>query len=82
MEEETNKRRAERAESLIKKYDHSLDNLGEIDETLVSDVLADMMHCCKANEIDIEGVVEKAFLHFQEEVREEEHDKQSGDDFS
>jgi hypothetical protein len=82
MEEETNQKRAERAESLIKKYDHSLDNLGEIDETLVSDVLADLMHYCRRNDIDIEETIEMAFLHFHEEVREEEQDKQRGEDFS
>ena len=80
MEEETNQKRAERGEAVIKTYDLLIDQFGEVDETLVSDVLADMMHCCKANEIDIEGTVERAFIHFHEEVWEEEQDKQRGDD--
>ena len=80
MEEVTNKKRAERAESLIKAYDRSMDNLGEIDKYLVADVLADLMHFCRANDIDIEGVVERAFLHFHEEVWEEKQDNQRRDD--
>jgi hypothetical protein len=82
MEKETNQKRAERGEAVIKTYDLLIDQFGEVDETIVSDVLADMMHCCKANKIDIEGAVERAFRHFQEEVWEEEQDKQRGDDFS
>jgi hypothetical protein len=79
MEEETNQKRAARGEAVIKTYDLLIDQFGEVDETLVSDVLADMMHYCKANEIDIEGAVERAFIHFHEEVWEEQ-DKQRGDD--
>ena len=82
MEEETNEKRAQRGEAVIKTYDLLIDQFGEVDETLVSDVLADMMHCCKSNEIDIEGAIERAFLHFHEEVWEEEQDKQRGDDFT
>jgi hypothetical protein len=71
MEEETNQKRAERGEALIRKYDHLLNNLSEIDDLLVSDMLADLMHYCQRNDIDIEGAIERAFLHFHEEVWEE-----------
>lgn len=80
MEEETNDKKAQRGEVVIKAYDLLMDQFGEVDETLISDALADVMHYCKANEIDIEGAVERAFIHFHEEVREEEQDKQRGDD--
>ena len=42
---------------------------------------ADPMHYRQRNDIDIEGAVEMAFIHFHEEVWEEEEDKQRGDDF-
>jgi hypothetical protein len=77
---ETNQKIAERAESLIKTYDRLLDNLGEIEEYMVADVIADLMHYCQTSRFDVESVVEKAFHHFYDEIWVEKQDNPRNED--
>ena len=61
----------QRAESLLKAYDRSMENLGDLDRSLLGDVMADLMHFCHVNHIDIERVVKMADTHYREEILEE-----------
>lgn len=74
MDEPTHKQRVKRAENILRGYDSALDNLRVVDDILVSDVMADLMHYCQSSGFDVERVVGRAFMHFREEVLEEEQD--------
>ena len=79
MEEQTNPKRAARAKQLIELYNYLSSTADEIDEDIVTDIFADLLHYCRNNHVDIEKSVEMALSHFREEVREEELDSQEGD---
>lgn len=42
-----------------------------MEEEIVTDLLADLMHYCSHNEVNFELAVEKALQHFIEELDEE-----------
>jgi len=44
--------------------------IDEMEEEIVTDILADLMHYCRINDIDIEAAIEKAFRHFVAEIAE------------
>ena len=71
MGEQTNQFRGTRAKRLLEIY-HSLtnDTIG-LDDDIVTDVLADLMHYCNTNNVDIEVSIKKARYHFEEELQDE-----------
>jgi len=70
MVEQTSRHRYERAELLVNVYHHMTSFRDEMEEEIVTDLLADLMHYCRANKIDIEEAIEKALHHFVAEVEE------------
>jgi NTP pyrophosphatase (non-canonical NTP hydrolase) len=68
--EQTNRRRAERAGLLVNVYHHMTSCNDEMEEEIVPDLLADLMHYCRINDIDIEAAIKKAFRHFVAEIAE------------
>ena len=51
-------------------------NNDELDEEIVTNLLADLMHYCHINEVNIEMAVERALLHFFAELDEEKNEWQ------
>ena len=70
MVEQTNRKRSERAELMVNVYHHMTSFIDEMEEEIVTDILADLMHYCRINDIDIEAAIEKAFRHFVAEIAE------------
>jgi NTP pyrophosphatase (non-canonical NTP hydrolase) len=66
--EATNLRRSERANLLVNIYHHMTSFRDEMEEEIVTDLLADLMHYCNINKINIETVIEKALQHFLAEL--------------
>ena len=49
-------------------YHHMTSFRDEMEEEIVTDLLADLMHYCNINKINIETVIEKALQHFLAEL--------------
>lgn len=69
MGEKTNWRRSERANSLVNVYHHMTSFRDEMEEEIVADLLADLMHFCSDKK--------KALLHFHAELDEEKNEGQN-----
>ena len=77
MKDVTNAARAARAENLIRVYalmEERLEELGRrgCTETLLSDVLADLMHYAGDWHLDFERAVRIAAMHYDAELLDEE----------
>lgn len=57
-----------RVEHIIDVYQYDYRNGGEPDSTL-SDVLADMLHYCEANDFDFDDLVRMGRAHYEDERR-------------
>lgn len=70
----TNDDRALWAEQAMMKFARvtRMDTAGEDDETILSDLLANLMHMARLKEINWDEVYNRATSHFEEEVQEEE----------
>jgi len=70
----TNDQRASWAMTAVDAFSEKtgLDRAGENLDTKIGDLLANLMHLCKFNEIDFDGVLDTGRMHFEAEVAEEE----------
>lgn len=48
-----------------------MDMAGEDDETILGDLLADLMHWCDRNAVDFDDMLERARMNYAEETRDE-----------
>ncbi len=69
MTEPTNEDRAEWARKALATF---MFTTGSEREDAVCDLLADLMHYCRLNDIDFEDELRRGRVHFEEEVSEEE----------
>ncbi len=69
--EPSNEKRAEWAEVAIAAFAAEVRMHGEESETIITDLLCDLMHFCNLNGIDFQGCVEMAEGNYREELADE-----------
>ncbi len=69
-----NEDRAKLARDIL--MEHFNEGCGEVQETQVTDMLADLMHMCKEEVLDFNIALRQAQEHFKEECREEIEERQ------
>ena len=72
----TNEDRAEWAHQAIETFQAATHMQGEDDATIIGDLLANIMHYCRLNDIDFEARLANGRMHFEAEVEEEEGDEE------
>jgi len=67
-----NSDRAEWAEQAVQTFKEGTRMRGEDEETIIGDLLCDLMHYCRINGWDFADLMERAESHFEIEIVEDE----------
>lgn len=67
MSTPTNEGRAERAKQVLEFYENLADDPAGT-ESLLADLLADLMHLCEDQKTDFDGALQMATIHFDDET--------------